>query len=150
MQRTQTALGLLAKGAACAILALLAAGPIQAQEKKIDPTGDWTWTFAGRDGGEGRKTTLKLKLEGEKVTGKMITPGRQGGEPRETEIQEAKLTGDELTFKITREFGGNSFTQTYTGKISGDTIKGKIEFERGGETRSRDWEAKREPKKSEA
>lgn len=133
--------------ATCAILVLGAAARAQAQDKKADPTGTWTWNMAGREGAEPRKITLKLKAEGEKVTGKLASPARQGGEARETEIEEGKIKGDELSFKVTREFGGNRFTQKYTGKIAGDTIKGKIEFERNGEARSRDWEAKREVEK---
>ncbi|HEV2394705.1 MAG TPA: hypothetical protein VG146_20325 [Verrucomicrobiae bacterium] len=87
--------------------------------------------------------TLKLKTEDGKVTGSISQPGRQGGEPRVTDIKDGKLKGDEVSFSVTREFNGNSFTMKYSGKVSADTIKGKIEFERNGETRSRDWEAKR-------
>lgn len=100
-------------------------------------TGTWTWSFSGRNG-QSRETTLKLKQDGEKLTGKIS--GRNGNE---TEIEEGKVSGDQISFKITREFNGNKFTSKYSGKISGDTIKGKSEFERNGETRSRDWEAKR-------
>jgi hypothetical protein len=130
-----------------ALLTLGAVAQTQAQDKKADPTGTWTWTSPGRDGGEGRKSTLTLKTEGEKVTGKIASPGRQGGEVRETEIKNGKLKGDEISFEVTREFNGNSFTAKYKGKITGDTIKGKIETERNGETRERDWEAKRETAK---
>jgi hypothetical protein len=130
-----------------ALLALGATASSQAQDKKADPTGTWTWTTPGRDGAEGRKSTLTLKAEGEKVTGKLSMPGRQGGEARETEIKNGKLKGDEVSFEVTREFGGNSFTAKYSGKVSGDTIKGKVQTERDGETRDRDWEAKRETAK---
>lgn len=134
-----------------ALLTLGAAVQAQAEDKKedkkADPNGTWTWTTPGRDGGEGRKSTLTLKTEGEKVTGKIASPGRQGGEPRETEIKNGKLKGDEVSFDVTREFNGNSVTMKYKGKITGDTIKGKIETERDGQTRERDWEAKREAAK---
>jgi hypothetical protein len=53
------------------------------------------------------------------------------------------LEGDDLSFKITREFNGNTMVSKYSGKISGDSIKGKIEFERDGETQTRDWNAHR-------
>ena len=91
---------------------------------------------------------MKLKLEGEKVTGAVTRPGRQGGEPVTTEIKEAKLKGDEISFITSVERGGNTFTTKYAGKISGDAIKGKIEAPgRDGQTNSRDWEAKREADK---
>ncbi len=118
----------------------------QAQDKKADPTGTWTWTRQGRQGGADVKMTLKLKAEGEKLTGKLTTPGRQGGDPVEIDVKDGKIKGDEISFTITREFNGNTFKQKYTGKVADDTIKGKMEFDRNGETTSRDWEAKREKK----
>ena len=98
----------------------------------------------GRNGGAERKMTLKLKTEGDKVTGKLISPGRQGGDPVETDIKDGKIKEGEVSFTVTREFNGNKMTSKYTGKVTAETIKGKIETERDGETRSRDWEAKRE------
>jgi hypothetical protein len=143
MQRKQRVIGSLL--ITCTLLALCVAA--QAQEKKVDPTGTWSWSTPGRDGAEPRKSTLKLKLEGEKVTGTLSTPGRQGGQAREVAIGNGTLKGDEISFTVTREFGGNTLVTKYSGKISGDTIKGKIDTERDGQTRSRDWEAKREAEK---
>ena len=110
--------------------------------KKADPSGTWTWTTPGRNGGADRKMTLKLKTEGEKVTGTLSSPGRDGEEMK-SEIENAKIKGDEISFSVTREFNGNKRTMKYNGKIAGDVIKGKTEFERNNETQSRDWEAKR-------
>src|SRR5262245_10054594 len=117
-----------------------------ADDKKADPTGTWTWSTPGRDGGEARKSTLKLKAEGDKVTGAVSTAARDG-QAREIAITNGKLKGNEISFDVTREANGNKFTAKYSGKISGDTITGKVETERDGNTRSRDWEAKRETKK---
>ena len=135
-----------------AIILQLAAGVLllsglnsQAQEKKADPTGTWTWTTPGRGGGEGRESTLKLKMEGGKLTG-AIAGRRRGGDqaPQEIQIKEAKLNGNDLSFVVSREFNGNTFTQKYNGKIEGDTITGKITMQgRDGESRERDWVAKR-------
>ena|SRR2546425_941335 len=144
MKSTQNALTSLIKVAACAILALGAVA--QAQDKKADPTGTWTWSQPGRNGGPERKSTLKLKLEGDKVTGTLSAPGR-GGQSSDVAISEGKLKGDEISFAVTREVQGNKLTAKYNGKISGDSIKGKIETERNGQTQSRDWEAKRETEK---
>ena len=131
----------------CAILVLGAVVQVQAQDKKTDPTGTWTWSTPGRDGGPERKSTLKLKLEGDKLTGTLSSPGRQGGQSRDSAIEDGKLNGEEISFKVTREFNNNKIIQKFHGKISGDTIKGKLEFERNGEPQSRDWEAKREVEK---
>lgn len=114
----------------------------QAEEKKVDPTGTWKWSITTPNG-QTRESVLKLKYEGDKLTGTM------SGRNREVPIEEAKIKGDELSFQITREFNGNKFTSKYSGKIMGDTIKGKMEFTRGDDTRTREWEAKRETAKSE-
>ena len=108
-----------------------------ADDKKIDPTGTWTWTVTTQNG-DSRETTLKLKFEGEKLSG-MIS-----GRNAETAIQEATLKGDAISFQVVRERDGNKFTQNYNGTISGDSIKGKMEFGRDGQARSREWVAKRQ------
>ena len=122
---------------ACLML-MLAANSFAAD--KVDPTGTWKWSFTGQNG-QTRETTLKLKMDGDKLTGTV------SGRNNDTAIENAKLKGDEISFEVTREFNGNKFTSKYNGKISGDSIKGKQEFQRNGETQSRDWEAKREASK---
>ncbi len=130
--------------ALCAVFTLGTLGIAQAQDKKADATGTWSWTRPGRNGGAEQKMTLKLKVEGDKVTGKLTSPGRQDSTtPVETEIKDGKIKADEVSFTITREFGGNTMTQKYSGKVTADAIKGKIESERNGQPQSRDWEAKR-------
>jgi hypothetical protein len=146
MQRKQHILPSLIKVVTCAILALGVVTQVQAEDKKADHSGTWTWTMPGRNGGPERKITLKLKTEGDKLTGTLSAPGR-GGQASDTAIADAKLKGDEISFTVTREVNNNKFTSKYNGKISGDSIKGKIETERDGQTNSRDWEAKRDTEK---
>lgn len=134
MQAKQPALTSLIKASLCALFALGAL--VQAQA--ADPSGTWTWTRPGRNGGEDQKLTLVLKTEGDKLTGKLTAPGR-GGAMTDTEISDGKVKGDEVSFTVTR----GQFSMKYSGKVSADAIKGKIESERNGQTRSRDWEAKR-------
>jgi hypothetical protein len=121
-----------------ACCALLAAVNVNAQDKKPEITGTWKSSFTNQDGAV-RETTIKLKAEGEKVTGTV-----SGRNNTETAIEEGKVKDDEVSFKVTREFNGNKITTKYTGKVSGDSIKGKSETERDGQPRSRDWVAKRE------
>ena len=121
----------------CLLLTLAATA--NAEDKKVDPTGTWKWSFTGQNG-QTRETTLKLKLEGDKLTG--TVSGRNG----DTAIENAKIKGEEISFSVTREFNGNKMTSKYNGKLSGDSIKGKAETDRNGETQSRDWEAKRDGK----
>jgi len=140
MQLKHNNLTSIVKIALCAFLALGFVAQIQAQDKKVD--GSWTWTTPGRNGGPDRKMTLKLKAEGDKVTGTLTSPSRNGG-TSDTKIEDGKLKGGDLSFTVTREFNGNKMVTKYSGKV-GSTIKGKVEFERNGETQSRDWEAKRD------
>ena len=122
---------------AIACLALLTVLNINVQA--ADVNGTWTWTTPGRNGGAERKSVLKLKTEGDKLTGTI------NGRQEDIKITDGKLTGDEVSFKVSRSGqNGNTFTQKYTGKVSGDSIKGKVTFDRNGEEQSRDWEAKRE------
>lgn len=115
-----------------------------------DASGKYTWTMQARGGGGGggggtpRVMTLTLKADGGKLTGNVAAPGRQGAAPRETAIEDGKITGDDVSFSVTREFNGTKMTTKYSGKVSADGIKGKVETERNGQPQSRDWEAKRE------
>jgi hypothetical protein len=113
------------------VLAIVAMAGIARAE---DPSGIWKWTT----GNNNREATLKLKLDGDKLTG-TITMGT-----RDTEITDGTYKDGDVAFNVTRERNGNKTTAKYTGKVSGDSIKGKIETERNGQTNSRDWEAKRE------
>jgi hypothetical protein len=118
------------------ILGALATGA-QADDKP-NATGTWKWSITTQ-GGDTIDFTLKLKQEGDKVTGALT--GRMG---RETKIENGMVKNGEVSFDVTNERDGQKFTRTYRGKVEGDTIKGKIEFERNGEKRTFDWEAKRE------
>ncbi len=60
------------------------------------------------------------------------------------EIKDGSFKGDEVRFMTVFGCNGQKRTAKYMGKVEGDSIKGKIERERDGETRSTDWEAKRE------
>jgi hypothetical protein len=117
---------------------LLAAAIAQA----ADVSGAWTWTTPGRNGGPDRVSTLTLKVEDSKLTGKLSTPGRDG-QAVESPVVDGKVDGDSVNFNVVREFNGNSTTNKYTGTVSADKINGKIEFTRDGETKSRDWTATR-------
>jgi hypothetical protein len=105
-------------------------------EEKADPTGTWKWTTTF--GNQSREQTLKLKLEGDKLTGALV-----GRNDQETAIEDATYKDGTVSFKVTRERNDQRFVSKYNGKVEGDTIKGKIETERQGQAQSRDWEAKR-------
>jgi len=125
-----------------AVLLLGTVNLAQADDTKANLSGTYVWTMPGRNGGPDRTNTLVLKVEGDKVTGKLSAPGR-GGQVNETEIADGKVTGAEISFSVVRSFNGNSFTNKYSGKLADGVLKGKSEsVNRNGEPQSRDWEAK--------
>ena len=119
----------------CLVLAL--GFTASAEEKKIDPTGTWKSSITNQDG-QVRESTVKLKVEGDKLTGTV------SGRNNDATIEQGKITGDEISFQVTREFNGNKVVIKYSGKVSGDTIKGKSESQRDGQPVTRDWVAKKE------
>ena len=119
----------------CLVLALGLSA--RADDKKPEITGTWKSSFTNQNG-DIRESTFKLKADGEKLTGTVT------GRNNDTAIEEGKIKGDEISFSVTREMNGNKVTTKYSGKLTGDVIKGKSESERDGQTRSRDWEAKRQ------
>jgi len=100
-----------------------------------DATGTWKWTTTVN--GQSRDSTLKLKQEGDKLTGAYV-----GGQSNtETPIEDGSIKGDTISFKVTRERNGQKATTKYTGTLKDDTITGKAE--RDGQE-ARDWVAKRQ------
>jgi len=90
-----------------------------------DISGKWTGDMPGR-GGDTTATTFTFKVDGEKLTGSMTGP--QGDVP----LQEGKVSGSQVSFSTTLDFGGNSIKILYKGTVSGDSIKMTREREGGG------------------
>jgi len=63
-----------AKFLAGAILIMGALAQARAEDKKVDPSGTYMWTVPARNGGADRTNTLVLKLDGDKLTGKLTSP----------------------------------------------------------------------------
>jgi hypothetical protein len=103
------------------------------KDAKAGLTGTWKWSVEVN--GQARETTLKLKQDGDKLTGAMV-----GRNNTETQIDEGTVKDGKVSFKVTRERNGNKTTTTYSGKLDGETLKLKIERE--GQD-ARDVEAKR-------
>ena len=121
-----------------AVIALLAIfGFVTTARAADDATGTWKWTSMFNNNSV--ESTLKLKQEGDKLTGVYV-----GRNNTESPIEEGTIKDNAVSFKIVREFNGNKFTMKYSGTLSGDTIKGKSSFDRDGQAQERDWEAKRQ------
>ena len=119
-----------------AIVVSALAGWTAAANAADDPTGTWKWSITRNN--NTFETTLKLKLEGDKLTGTV-----SGRNNQDIAIEDASFKDGTVTFSVTREFNNQKRTTKYSGKLSGDTIKGTSESERDGQKQSRDWEAKR-------
>lgn len=81
-----------------------------------DIDGKWTTQVQGRNGT--RTETLTLKADGNTLTGSM-----QGPRGEAIEISKGTIDGDNISFSIVREFGGNQITQQYKGTLSNGELK---------------------------
>ncbi len=103
------------------LCALMLVGLLATVALAADITGKWKSESPGRDGTP-MVTTYTFKVDGEKLTG--TVSGRMG----DTAISEGKLTGDEISFVVVREMGGEERKIQYKGKVAGDEIKLSITF----------------------
>jgi len=81
-----------------------------------DVGGQWTAQIPGR-GGNTMETTFTFKVSGGTLTGTMAN---QFGE---RDISDGKTAGDDVSFNVNIEFGGNQMTFVYKGKVAGNEIK---------------------------
>ncbi len=100
------------------LAALLAITSLAAFGANID--GKWTAEVEGRGGTQTQ--TLVLRSSGDKLTGTM-----EGGRGGAVEISEGMLHGNDVMFKVVREFNGTKFEQIYKGTLSGDELKLTVE-----------------------
>jgi hypothetical protein len=117
-------------GLATMVAMLNAPRPASAAEASFE--GSWKWTM--QRNGQERTRTLKIKKEGDKLTGKILA------DEREREVKDLKVEGDQISFQYEIERNGNTTTVKYSGKREGDAIKGTVQF---GDT-PRPWEARLE------
>ena len=121
------------------VLVLGVYGPAgSVDDKAVDPVGTWKCEY--EIGGK-RTSTLKIKKDGDNLTGMMSWPDQD-----ETKLKDLKLKDGTLTFTADRKLPGmdDAITVDYKLKIDGDKLKGKGAAEFGGEKREWDIEGKRE------
>ena len=122
-------------------LVLAMAGLTAAEDKKASPTGTWKWETERN--GQKREVVLKLKLDGDKLTG-TVTAGGGTGKAMDVKIEDGKFKDGEVSFTVTREFNEVKLVTKYAAKVDGDTMKGTATSERDGKEQKREFEAKRE------
>jgi len=118
-----------------AVVFLVIASSVALADEKPNPTGSWKYT--AEVGGQSFDVTIKLKLEGDKLSGSVTV------NDMESKIEDAKYKDGKVSFTVNREFNGNKIVLKYAGTIKGDTFKGKRDLERDGQTNTREFEAKR-------
>ena len=99
-------------------------------------TGTWKWVLV-TDSGDSLDLSLKLKQDGEKLTGVVIVGDN------EVPISDGLVKDNEVTLTVTREQDGKTQVSKFKGTLEGDTIKGKIDSDWSGEKRNYPWNAKR-------
>jgi hypothetical protein len=99
-----------------------------------DVTGKWKSEFDTPVGH--RSYTYDLRVEGDKLMGKAIS------DRGETDIQEGKVSGDDVSFVEMLNFQGQSIRVEYKGKVTGDEMRLNRQV---GDFGSMDIVAKRAP-----
>ena len=101
--------------------ALALVGVLALSAFAADVSGKWKAEFQTPDG-QTRTSNLTLKADGETLTG---TISGRGGD---TAISEGKVSGDEISFVVVRDFQGQQMKSQYKGKVAGDEIKMTVQF----------------------
>ncbi len=97
-----------------------------------DPTGTWQWSTPKGVG------TLRLKLDGNKVTGVLV---RKAGDLK---VEDGIFRGGAISIRVPGGTpGGQPMVHMYQGKLTGDTIKGSATIVLPDQVVAGDWEAKR-------
>jgi len=102
-------------------VAVALAGLVAVVASAADVDGKWKSEYTTPEG-QARTSTYTFKADGDKLTG--TVSGRQG----DSEITEGKISGDEISFIVVRNFGGEERKIQYKGKVSGDEIKLTVTF----------------------
>src|SRR5262249_32969737 len=103
---------------------LLAAVPALA----ADVAGKWVAHVAGAQGQGESTITFVFKVDADNVTGTI----NNSQAPGDVEIKDGKISGEEISFTLTRNIGGTDMKVGWKGKIAGDEIKFTRSVQGGG------------------
>jgi len=79
--------------------------------------GKWAGEIPGMDGAP-MKLNYTFKADGATLTGSTTGP-----EGKEIAIKDGKIDGNNLSFSVTFDMGGQEMKMEYKGVLSGDTLK---------------------------
>ncbi len=110
-----------------ALAALLLLG-LAVSAVAADVSGTWKITAGGGRGGRGpggagpAEQSLVLKQDGSSLSGKMVV--KRGEQTVETNIQDGKVDGDNIEFKVKRNTPNGEMVTAFKAKVSGDKMEG--------------------------
>ena len=88
-----------------------------------DIDGKWEGKIAGTDGGEGFPVSYTFKAEGTTLTGTTPMPSMDGSPAKPIPIKDGKIDGNNISFSVVMDLGGQEMKMDYKGVLSGDTLK---------------------------
>ena len=89
------------------------------QALAADVAGKWIGQVPAAQGQPESTITFVFKVDGDNLTGTI----NNSQQPGDVELKEGKVTGDDITFSLTRNIGGTDMKVVWKGKIAGDEIK---------------------------
>jgi hypothetical protein len=102
------------------LLTVLAGLALAATMFAADITGKWTGKIETPNGS--RDVNMTFKADGGTLTGSVS--GRNGDTP----IEDGTISGDDISFTVTRKFNDREFKTSYKGKVSGNSIDLKYQM----------------------
>ena len=105
------------------------------QQEDIDPSGDWDWALTTPNGNR-LEASLELVVKKGKLLGEIISDNWA------MELEEAKISGNKISFKTTNANSDQKYASI--GTIKGNKISGTVSFTNdNGEPTELQWTAKR-------
>ena len=98
-----------------AVVCVLTAVPALA----ADVAGKWIAQVPATQGQPESTITFVFKVDGENLTGTI----NNSQQPGDVDLKEGKVTGEDITFSLTRNIGGTDMRVVWKGTIAGDEIK---------------------------
>ena len=84
-----------------------------------DVSGKWIAKVPGAQGQNESDVTFMFKVDGSNLTGTL----NNSQQPGDVEIKEGTVTGDDVSFSLTRKIGDSELKVLWKGKVYGDEIK---------------------------
>src|SRR5262249_41202371 len=103
-----------------------------------DPVGVWQLSIAMDDGSK-LDVTVTVTKEGDALKGTLV-----GQDGVETELTDVAFQDGELSFNMTRDFGGNELKSKFKGKLAEGAFNGNVDYDVAGQVGNLTVEGKRQ------